>query len=661
MKPSILAIALLLLSGTLFAQKDKDIPGWGKIDKADLEMKECEFDKSAEAMILVEKGELDYQRGTKYDFALHLTVRRRIKIFNEKGFDNADIKIRYTSDLNFEKLIDMDAVTYNLDASGKIVETKVEKKSFFRQKIDEDHSAVTFTFPEVKIGSILEYRYTVIREAYSMIEPWYFQDDIPTRVSAYNISFPEYFRFVTNSRTTLPMESKKDESQRSINFSGENIRYRSDDYQYKMKNVPALKDEPYMGSKRDYSQRIEFQLSEIEYPNRPPIDFRNTWPRLIKSLLESEYFGDQIKKNLSLGAELDAQVKMSKNATEKLKVIYKYVQKTMDWNGYAGYYCLSAKDAWSKKNGSTGDINMVLLNLLKDAGIEAYPLLASTRDHGRVYSAYPLLAQFNELIVYAEVEGKVYILDASDKYNPCTLIPHDVLGTDAFLVDNEKSGFVTLWDSRSVHKNMISLSGAIGEDDVLKGEVNINSFDYARNPRVKLLKEGKDKFTSKYLTGEVSSIKVEDLQVNNADKDSMALEQKFKFSMPISGSGDYKYFNVNLFSELEKNPFISDNRISNIDFGYNQYYMMVGSIAIPDGYQFEEHPKNMMMIMPDTSIVLRRIMETVNDRINYRITLEFRRPFYEVAEYEEFKEFYKKLYATLNEQIVFKKRVIPKP
>lgn len=49
MKPSILAIALLLLSGTLFAQKDKDIPGWGKIDKADLEMKECEFDKSAEA------------------------------------------------------------------------------------------------------------------------------------------------------------------------------------------------------------------------------------------------------------------------------------------------------------------------------------------------------------------------------------------------------------------------------------------------------------------------------------------------------------------------------------------------------------------------------------------------------------------------------------
>ncbi len=660
MKPQIYVIALLLLSCSLFAQKDKDIPGWGKIDKADLEMKECDIDKDAVAMILVDKGEVDYQRGIKNAFALKKDVRSRIKIFTEKGFSHADIKIPYYSDNNYEKLIDVDAVTYNLDASGKIVETKVEKKSFFQQKVDANTSAVTFTFPEVKVGSVLEYRYSIIREAFSNIDGWYFQDNIPTRVSSFTISFPEYFHFVTNSRTSLPIENKKDENMRTLALSGETLRYQCDNYYYKMKNVPALKAEPYMGSFQDYVQSIHFQLSEFVLPGQPSIDYRNTWPRLVTSLMESEVFGEQIKKNLSPGPELDGQLKTAKNPTEKLTAIYKYVQKSMDWNGVEDYYCSSVKECWSKKAGSSGDINIILLNLLKDAGIEAYPLLASTRDHGKVYSAYPLLSQFNTLLVFAQIGGKVYIMDASDKFNPVHLIPYDVLGTDAFVVDKDNSGFVTLWDSHSVNKNIISISGMIA-DDQLQGEANINSFDYARNPRVKSYKEGKDKFTSKYLTGEVSNVKVEGLEVNNTDQDSMALDQRFKFSMPINGSGDYKYFTLNLFSDLEKNPFVADTRRTDIDFGYNQYYMMVGSVAIPEGYQFEQLPKNMTMIMPDTSIVFRRILEASNGRVNYRITLEFARATYEAAEYEQFKEFYKKLFAMLNEQIVFKKTANPKP
>ncbi len=661
MRLILLLLAIIIFSPALFSQKDKDIPAWGKIDKAELEMKECDIDPKAEAMILVDKGEVDFQKGTKYEFALTKNIRSRIKIFKEKGFSYADRKIYYFSDNNYERLIDVDAVTYNLDASGKIVETKVDKKSFFRKKETENTSSISFTFPEVKIGSVLEYRYTIVRESYTNIDPWGFQDEIPTRVSALSISFPEYFRFLPNSRTSFPMEKKEDQSQRSILLSGETYRYRSDDYYYKMKNVPALKTEPFMGSRRDYLQQIEFQLSQLEYPNRPTIDLRNTWPRLVTSLLESEIFGDQIKKNLSRGAELESKLLAAKSSTEKLQVIYRYVQKTMDWNGIEDFYCSSAKDCWNKKAGSTGDINIILLNLLKDVGIEAYPMLCSTRDHGRVYSAYPLLSQFNSLVVYAAIDEKVYILDASDKYNPSHLIPFDVLGSDAFLVDKEKSGFMQLWDSRYNKKNFISISGNIGDDDQLVGESNIISYDYARNPRVKSLKDGKDKFTSKYLTEDQSNLKIEGLEIKNSDIDTLALEQKFKFSKSISGSGDFKYFTLNMFSGFDNNPFLDDLRQSNIEFGYNQYYMMMGSIGIPENCQFEELPKNMMMIMPDTSIVLKRIMEVSNNRLNYRITIEFKRPNYDKTEYEEFKEFYKKLFGTLSEQIVYKKKAYPKP
>ncbi|MGO8055962.1 DUF3857 domain-containing protein, partial [Rhizobium leguminosarum] len=77
----------------------------------------------------------------------------------------------------------------------------MEKKSFYRQKMDSKRTMITFTFPEVKVGSILEYRYTIMREEFVSIDPWIFQDEIPTRLSTFYISFPEYFRFVTNSQT----------------------------------------------------------------------------------------------------------------------------------------------------------------------------------------------------------------------------------------------------------------------------------------------------------------------------------------------------------------------------------------------------------------------------------------------------------------------------
>ncbi len=45
--------------------------------------------------------------------------------------------------------------------------------------------------------------------------------------------------------------------------------------------------------------------------------------------------------------------------------------------------------------------------------------------------------------------------------------------------------------------------------------------------------------------------------------------------------------------------------------------------------------------MPDTSIIFRRYIEVKGNTAGYRITLEFKRPYYDVQEYPEFKEFYK--------------------
>ena len=655
MRKTFSLVTLFLLSLTVIAQKTKDIPAFGKVEKEELEMKECPIDKNAEAMYLLDQGIVRYENTPQTLFEMREERRVRIKIFTEKGFKLANIRLQYYSDDRYEKIRDVEAIVYNLDQSGNIVTSRLEKSAFYKQQLNAYYSAITFTFPEIKEGSIVEYRYTKTRQTWSNIDPWIFQDRIPTKLSVFNITLPEYFQFTTSQQINFPVENKKRESRQIMHLSSGNINFSATEYSYKMKDIPALKEEPYMGAARDYLQKIEFQLSSIVVPGAMTQNFRNSWPALTKELMENVSFGVQLKKNLERDAELDKIMAIS-SKNEKLIHIYRYVQKKIEWDGTEDIYTDGVKTAWSKRKGTNADINLILINLLKDAKIEAYPLLVSTRDHGKIMSMYPFLQQFNKVIAIAIVDEMPYVLNAADKYNPARLIPYDVMGTEAFIVDNEKGGFVDLWDGRLVKKNYVTILSSINEEGQMSGEAIINSFDYSKNPRVKNFKEGKDKFISQYLTSVIPSISVDELEVSNLEDDSLPLMQKFKFSVPVNSSGDYKFFKLNMFSELEKNPFIADNRQTDIDYGYNQYYVISGNISIPEGYQFEQAPKNISVIMPDTSIIFRRTNVIKEKQINFRITLEFKRPVYSHEEYPDLKEFYKQFFALLDEQIVFRKK-----
>lgn len=655
MRKSLCLAVLFLLSLTLFAQKSKDIPAFGKVEVEDLQMKECPIDKTADAMFLLDQGIVYYETSPQALFETREERRVRLKLFTEKGFEQANIRLLYYSDDKYEKIVNLEAVVYNLDAAGKVVTTKVDKKAFYKQAVNANYSAITFTFPELKPGSIVEYRYMKMKETWSNIDPWVFQDRIPTKLSIFKITIPEYFQFTTTQQTSFPVENKQEQLNKQLRVSEGSLTYGATEYSYKMKDVPAFKDEPYMGAVRDYLQKIEFQLSTITIPGTWTRNYRNTWEALTTELMEHQSFGMQLKKNLPRDEELSAIMAMS-SKTEKVLSIYRYVQKSIAWDGTEDMYTDGVKDAWSKRKGTTADINLILLNLLKDAKIEAYPLLVSTREHGKVISAYPFLQQFNKTIVLAIVDQVPFILNAADKYNPARLIPYDVMGTEAFLVDLEKGGFITLWDERLLKKNNVSIVSNINGNGEMTGEALVYSYDYSKNPRVQNFKEGKEKFISQYFTSVLPSIKIDELEIKNENNDSLPLQQKFKFSLPVNSSGDYNYFTLNMFSELENNPFLLESRQTDIDYGYNQNYVISGSVFIPEGFQYEQPPKNITMIMPDTSIIFRRINQVKDTQISFRMTLEFRRSFYNNEEYPILKQFYKEVFAFLNEQIVFKKK-----
>lgn len=632
-------IILFLLCSSICDAMAQNTPEFGKVDKAELEMATCDFDKDAEAVVLFDEGEFYYE----VNFGLERHIR--IKILKDKGLDRANVHIKYYSYGGDETVKGLTAQTYNLDAAGNMVATKVDKKVIFDKKLNARYSETAFSFPEVKVGSVIEYKYR-IEGADS--RRWYFQQSIPVIKSRYIINFPNEVEMSVTPNCILPYKTSTERK------SGREVQV------YTMENVPALRDEAYISCDDDYLQSLQPRLIAINPYGRPRQSYVRTWPGIIKQLMEDEDFGVQLKKNIPRTKDLDSMLALLKTPYEKMTTIHAYVRKNMEWNNNDNIWALDGvKSAWKDKKGTSGEINLILVNLLKDAGLKAHPVLVSTRDNGRVNTFVAGFSQFNKVMAVVELEGKEYVLDAVEKYTPSKLIPPDVVASNGLVIEKIETGewgWHTLWNEGAVFNNTVFINGDIDADGNLKGTADISSEGYARVKRASFVQDGKQAFIEKYFTSQNTGVTVDSLVFENEQADSMPLVQKINFSQELAGAGEYKYFNINLFSGLEKNPFIEDNRFSDIFFGYNQRIGIMASIGIPDNYQFEELPKNIRMIMPDTGIVFTRFLGVEENRLSVRIILDFKKPVYSVEEYPEFQEFYKKLFDMLNEQFVVRKK-----
>lgn len=659
-----ICISFLFLLTTAFqltAQKGQ--PGFGKVDKADLEMKDCDFDKGADAMVLIDYGNIYYDRGT-VNFSTFKTVferRRRIKILKEKGISQADIEISYYTHNNEERIFKINANTYNLDATGKIITAEVKKSVIYTKKIDGNYSKMIFSFPEVKVGSIIEYSYTVERETYNL-RSWYFQGSIPVRYSEYQLKVPQIFRFSIQPSIVDPIEDKQEVIDESISMDEGFIQTKSLKSNYIMRNLPGIKNEPFMGSQKDYMQRIEFQMTQIYYSESRIIDLSLKWADVIKNnLKQGEDFGLQLEKTVSAARSFIEEAKQITDEETRMKFIYNNLRRSMVWNGDEDYVYTDngIVKTWETKTGNVADINLLLINLLNNANVKAIPILLSTREHGLVTPHYPFINQFNTVMAYVLIKDKVFVLDATDKAINPKLVPEKVANTNGFILEGENGKWKDILSGKSKYKVMAAVQGEIDETGNMKGNGLINSYDYARAQRVKEWKEDNQKFKNDHFIQPYPGLRIEDIAVNNVDMDSLPLEQKVKFNSVLNSSGDYRYFNINLFSGLEKNPFIANTRVSDIDFGVHQEYTIFGNYTIPPGFIFDGVPENIAMTTSDNGIQFSRTIQVESNLMNVRMTLEFKRTFYTADTYPEFKEFYKKLFDKLNEQVVIRKKTTP--
>ena len=628
---------------------------YGKVNTADLEMKQCDFEKDANAEILINKGDLYYDQNLNVLMDCHT----RIKIFNDNGKDKANIKIQYYAKDNIEFITGIQAETINM-VDGKPEITKLDKKLIYRQPVDKYYSAVTFTMPNVKAGSIIEYKYTFNTPWPNNVPTWYFQDNVPVRYSEIITTIPEYFYFSTQTRLHVPY-TKHETKTGTGNILVDNspVAYSSEINDRILTNIPSMPDEPFMASRNDNLECLIFNLTSFRPPYSFSRNFDETWTKIGQNLADNEDFGGQLKRKLTNEEAIIAKAQTFKTDDEKIAYIFNEVKNDMKWDGEDQWYTNDGTcKAWDTKTGNATEINLILYHLLKKSGINALPMVVSTRKHGKVNPVYSYLYQFNRGVVYIPVDStKKYILDASGKFNVYNETPYNLLNSYGLYVNADKKDYnLVFLDKTTPVRQAVYIVAEIKPDGKMDGTADISSFSYNRiNSIDKYKTDGEKKFID-YLRDDDNNLKISSLKMENMETDSLPLLQHINFNLDLAGSDDnYIYFNPNLFSALHKNPFLNEVRNTNVDFGYQDNLTINGTYKIPAGYKIDALPKNISMSMPDQSIIFRRIIGEQDGSIAVRYSITYKKCIYSKDEYPEFHEFYKKMYEMLNEQIVLKK------
>ncbi|HEX2683154.1 MAG TPA: hypothetical protein VHL77_04445, partial [Ferruginibacter sp.] len=474
----------------------------------------------------------------------------------------------------------------------------------------------------------------------------------------YVVEVPSFLQF--KEKIFAPVKAVVSEVKRKDEKGSNPARFGKDEptlrKSYAMQNIISIKEEPFMGSVSDYRQRVEFLLSQAVAFGEV-IDMSTSWSLMVEGLKKYKYFGEQLEAFMPKTLRLVEEWKGIPDTKTRIKAVFKHVQETMTVDDADGIFSYDGiEEAYNKKVGSTADINLLLLTLLLKSGVKAYPILFSTRAHGLVNTTYPDISQFNTVMVYVPLDDRYWVMDASDKLSPCSLIPEQVVNSNGFVLQGTGGKWMQVLESKVKYKVFTAVKAEISAEGRMTGDATVNCSGYAKKDRGSSWTKNKEEFKEKYFSIPDMSVKLDDIVVNTNYSDSIPLEQKVKFNCDLNRSGEYTYFHLNIFSGIGKNPFIADQRISDIDFGYLQNYTLAGSFSIPAGYSVDAMPENISLTMPDKSIVFNRVMTANDNEVNVRMSVDFKNSFYTVDSYVDFREFYKKLYASLNEQVVIKKK-----
>jgi hypothetical protein len=200
----------------------------------------------------------------------------------------------------------------------------------------------------------------------------------------------------------------------------------------------------------------------------------------------------------------------------------------------------------------------------------------------------------------------------------------------------------------------IELLGKVDKNGLVKGTASVDFYDYARIGKAQQYHSNKEKYTEQFAA---TGLKIDSFKVDGLELDSAQLHHNFSLEYETGKSGSYSLLNYNFFMGFEKNPFVSDYRFTDIDFGVSSRYLLHGIFELPEELKVDATPKNITLRTPDQALqIIREVRQRDNKTVEVSIRLELNNTQYDAADYSIIKDFFGKMIDLLNEPIVLKEK-----
>ncbi|RDY58865.1 DUF3857 domain-containing protein [Flagellimonas nanhaiensis] len=662
---------LLLLASVhvIFANEVK----FGKVSKEEVSETVHPIEADAAAAILYKKEWVYYEYNYENGWSMTKEAHYRVKIYNKQGFDWATLQVPlYVSGGDEERISGVKGVTFNL-VDGKVVSEKLKKDGIFIEEVNKYRRKASITMPEVKEGSVLDIEYKVSSPLFWYMDDFWFQYDIPVNVVDIRLDIPQYFIFKKYSKGFYPIDVRESRENRSINVS-----YRSQDqsgymartsrksgsldfyetvYQVNTQNLPSLKEEAFTNNIDNYRAAIKFELAATQFPNSPYKNYSLSWEGVAKSIYDFNSFGTELDKTRYFEEDIDNLIAGKTDNMEKAMLIFEFVKSKMTWDDYSGATCSEdgVKKAYKEGSGNVAEINLMLTSMFRYAGLNANPVLVSTRSNG--IPLFPTTDGFNYVVSGIEVQDDVILFDATEKNSYPDVLPNRVLNWMGRLVRKDGSSsqvnLIPDQPSREIHY----LNAKINEDGSVEGKSRTQYFNqFALSTRGKLSKTDEETYLEE-MENTHGEMEISSYALQNEKELSKPLIETCEFANEgqCEIMGDKIYVKPMLFLAETQNPFKMEKREYPVDFIFPRQKKCMIGLTIPEGYKIESLPESSVVQLPEKLGTFSYQIVAQGSQVNVNVSMQLASAIFPANYYDILKEYYKKMVEKEAEKMVLSK------
>jgi hypothetical protein len=558
------------------------------------------------AIVIGDVADCRFGYETKKGFQFQLNREIRIMILNEAGLDYGDFSIPYYETTGGqEEIRRFRAHVYNLDGN-RVNRTRVREREGFTQDRQNNWKELSFAFPEVTVGSVIEVRYTLISDFLFHLRDWRFQREIPVLHSEYSLNLPSFFVYYGryNGLIELDIREQEDSSdnwrvERKVQtIMGEvdgdvlNVRARSTIFRWAAFDVPPMRPEPFTDNIRNYQARLFFEFTSEQWPGEEPKQFTTTWNDVSKYLENNRYFGRFLNESPSALWQLLPNT-IPETPEERMWQALETIHENVRWNNDASFLAdHSPEEVINNGVGNAAEVNLLLVAMLRNLGLEAYPVAVSTVRNGALFSDSPTITQWNYVVAMAKLpDGEQVLLDATVPNPIPGYLPQRAINGRGRAIDPKLNEWVNLESNIDfTEQNIYNLS--LNENGDLSGSFEMQVGRFGKYSLIQRIADmGEDRFWDQLINHSNVQLSNESIQYDIKDNSTLVMKADIHIPSYASRIGDELIVPALLFERREENVFQSEERQYPVFFNHTLNSSTIINLELPENMRISYIPE----------------------------------------------------------------------